>query len=307
MKKYLLPEKGNFYKANLHSHSTVSDGEKTPEEAKAEYLEKGYSVYAYTDHNTLVTHNELTDENFLALNGVEIDINDPLKPPMKYCHIGFIALNPEITDYSFDLDRTYSGENISRMMKEGRDSGFFVIYNHPSWNEEDKDEFLHYHGMHAMEIINGNGIFGGYPEFDDKEYDQILRNGERIFCVACDDNHGVFDRFKGFTMIKAEKLDYESIAKALLEGNFYASMGPEIKALWIEDGKLHVECSDAICIRASTGTHRRYFKWNDVEGADVLNEAEFEIRPEDKYVRVYVTDKQGKYAFSNAYFLDELL
>ena len=32
MKKYLLPENGQFYKANLHCHSTVSDGHLTPEE-----------------------------------------------------------------------------------------------------------------------------------------------------------------------------------------------------------------------------------------------------------------------------------
>ena len=32
MKKYLLPENGNFYKANLHCHSTFSDGKWTPEE-----------------------------------------------------------------------------------------------------------------------------------------------------------------------------------------------------------------------------------------------------------------------------------
>ena len=34
MKKYLLPEKGNYYKAELHIHTTVSDGTNTPEELK---------------------------------------------------------------------------------------------------------------------------------------------------------------------------------------------------------------------------------------------------------------------------------
>ena len=34
MRKYLLPENGNFYKANLHCHTDVSDGAKTPEEVK---------------------------------------------------------------------------------------------------------------------------------------------------------------------------------------------------------------------------------------------------------------------------------
>lgn len=34
MKHFLLPETGHFYKANLHCHSTVSDGSRTPEEIK---------------------------------------------------------------------------------------------------------------------------------------------------------------------------------------------------------------------------------------------------------------------------------
>ena len=34
---YLLPEKGNFYKANLHCHTVVSDGALTPEQVKEAY------------------------------------------------------------------------------------------------------------------------------------------------------------------------------------------------------------------------------------------------------------------------------
>ena len=34
MKKYLLPREGQFYKANRHCHSTVSDGRWSPERLK---------------------------------------------------------------------------------------------------------------------------------------------------------------------------------------------------------------------------------------------------------------------------------
>ena len=37
MRKYLLPENKKCYKANLHSHSTISDGKFTPEELKDLY------------------------------------------------------------------------------------------------------------------------------------------------------------------------------------------------------------------------------------------------------------------------------
>ena len=70
MKKYLLPESGNFYKANLHCHTVLSDGCLTPEEVKKIYKNEGYSVVAYTDHDILIPHHaELSDDEFLALNG----------------------------------------------------------------------------------------------------------------------------------------------------------------------------------------------------------------------------------------------
>ena len=51
MKHYLIPDSGRFYKANLHCHTTVSDGMKTPAEIKALYQANGYSIVAFTDHD----------------------------------------------------------------------------------------------------------------------------------------------------------------------------------------------------------------------------------------------------------------
>jgi hypothetical protein len=79
MKKYLLPPNGNFYKANLHCHSTYSDGELTPKQIKEIYLQQGYSIVAFTDHDILLSHQHLTDDKFLALNGLELEINESYK------------------------------------------------------------------------------------------------------------------------------------------------------------------------------------------------------------------------------------
>lgn len=69
MKKYLLPKGMNAYKANLHCHTTISDGDYTPEEIKKHYMDNGYSIVAYTDHEILLPHQDLADANFLPLNG----------------------------------------------------------------------------------------------------------------------------------------------------------------------------------------------------------------------------------------------
>ena len=78
-KKFLLPEQGQFYKANLHCHSTLSDGRLTLEQLKQAYRGQGYAIVAYTDHNRYAWHPELCDEGFLALAAYEIDINAPME------------------------------------------------------------------------------------------------------------------------------------------------------------------------------------------------------------------------------------
>jgi hypothetical protein len=105
-------------------------------------------------------------------------------------------------------------------------------------------------------------------------------------------------------MIKAEKLEYETITDALKNYNFYATYGPEIKELWFEDGVIHIECSPAMRIEFVTG--RRRAKAVVAENEDGICTAEFEVNPKDKYVRVTVTDFNDKNANTNAYFTDYL-
>lgn len=75
MRHYFLPEAGNFYKANLHCHSNISDGKLSPEELKKAYREHGYSVLAITDHDAIFSHNELNEDDFLTLTSYEMEIN----------------------------------------------------------------------------------------------------------------------------------------------------------------------------------------------------------------------------------------
>ena len=65
-------------------------------------LEKGIQIVAFTDHDVFIRHNDLTDENFLALNGYEVEINKDtgLQRPMHRSvttHICLVALSPDIT------------------------------------------------------------------------------------------------------------------------------------------------------------------------------------------------------------------
>lgn len=338
MKKYLLQENGNFYKANLHCHTTLSDGRKTPEEVKEIYKNLGYSIVAYTDHDILIPHDELNDEDFLALHGFEIEINEPNwtdKLTVKCCHICFIGIDPEnITQplwnpkylfgnaknnvylVKFDENepeyiREYTGEAISEMMNICRDKGFFVTYNHPTWSLESYPEYMSYNGMHAFEMYNGSCNATGYGDYNPRVYDDMLHGGKRLFCVGGDDNHNVrpltsrrSDSGWGWTVIKADSLAYSDITKSLVVGQFYASEGPEIYELTFEDGNVHIECSPADRIVCNYGV-RLASTILDEDGGTVTS-ADFHMEENYKYFRITVIGKDGKTACTNAYFADDL-
>ena len=76
MKKYILPSDVNWYRANMHCHTNISDGSFTPEEIKREYKKMGYSIVAYTDHEILLDHSYLNDDEFLTLTSSEYSITE---------------------------------------------------------------------------------------------------------------------------------------------------------------------------------------------------------------------------------------
>ncbi|MBR6533094.1 MAG: hypothetical protein IKT44_01530 [Clostridia bacterium] len=341
MKTYLLPQKGDFYKANLHSHTTFSDAAKTPQEVKEIYKNMGYSVLAITDHEILFPHDELNDKDFLCLHGFEMDVSQKDNPEnlpfrfIKSCHIGFIALEPDnliqpcynrekyvygdalkhrdkikFDDSLPDYIRDVTPESITDIMTTAREKGFFVTYNHPTWNGQSYDEYMGFHGMHAVEIFNGGCIVGGYGDNDIKAYDDFLRSNRPLYCIGADDNHNIFapdsrkyDSGIAFTMIKAEKLEYRAITKALEEGNFYASCGPLIEELYFEDGKIHIKCSEADSIICNYGVRRTETAYSEGEP---LKEAVFSVETADKFFRITVTDKNGTKACTNGYFTKDL-
>ena len=76
MKKYIISPELNWYRANFHCHTVCSDGALTPEQVKEAYKAKGYSIVAYTDHDILLDHSDLNDDEFIALTRAEYAINE---------------------------------------------------------------------------------------------------------------------------------------------------------------------------------------------------------------------------------------
>ena len=338
MRKYLLDPTKKFYKGNMHCHSNLSDGHYTPEELKKLYKEQGYSFLAITDHEFVVAHPELNDENFVAITATEYAIKQfpeqsTLKNfNMKVCHLNFYAKeqsNDYCVDYNSvydhysgksgvtglnkpeggDVPRVYGAEGINNLIKNAKEHGYFVCYNHPRWSLENYGDYKDYEGLWGVEVYNHSCGVGGLYDYDINVVDDMLRDGKRVFVSCGDDNHNarvderMLDSFGAFVMVNIDELSYSSIIDGLLSGKFYASMGPVIDELYVEDGKVYIKCSDAKRISYST-RGRRTKAVNAMDG--YVNEAVFEIKDTDEYFRIDVMDEQGRRANTQAYYLNEI-
>ena len=338
MRKYLLDPSKKFFKGNMHCHSNLSDGRFTPEELKERYKAMGYSFLAITDHEFFVAHPELDDEEFITITSAEYAIKQFPKQStlknfnMKVCHLNFYAMrqdndfcvryNSVYDHYSSpelratlklpetEEDRVYGAEGINKLIADAKASGCFVCYNHPRWSLENYGDYCGYEGLWGVEVYNHSCGVGGLYDYDINVVDDMLRDGKRVFVSCGDDNHNskaegaMLDSFGAFVMVNTDTLSYSSIIDGLLSGNFYASMGPTIDELYVEDGKVYVKCSSAARISYST-MGRRTKAVNAAEGESVC-EAVFEIKDTDEFFRIDVVDAKGRHANTQAYYLNEI-
>ena len=314
----LLPQGGQFYKANLHCHTVLSDGHWTKEQVKAEYQKRGYSIVAFTDHRHYGWHPELMDEHFIPLAAYEADLNEPFPASGSFQRVrtyhlnfydtapqarsGFAALQPP--QVYGDLDA------LNAFIARQNADGFLCCYNHPYWSLQCYDDYKDLKGVFAMEIYNHGCELDGLYGYAPQSYDEMLRaSGKALFCVATDDNHDAYepgdprcDSFGGWTMLKLPELCYDAVISALKKGDFYASTGPELRELYIQNGLLYVKCSPVEKIYMVTQGRGCKMALAPA-GENRLTEAVFPLTGHEGYIRVDCRDASGHHAYSNAYLL----
>lgn len=337
MKKVLFGKIGNFYKANLHAHTNISDGEMSPAEAKEEYKKRGYSILAYTDHEVLVPHNDLTDEGFLAITSYEVVVNEQVAgapfPFVYTCHLNFLSkdkdqtVSPCFNEKNIFLEKSkayiskeakevaypieYTKACINDMIRLGRENGFLVTLNHPAWSMQTYADYIDLEGLWGVEVYNGVCDYTGFSETETPFVD-LLNAGKAVVPIAADDTHWKHAAYFGWTVVEAEELSYDKVFEALEKGDVYSSTGPSIYEISIDGAKLFVRCSKAKEVRLNTE-----LRWTQVIHGEEMTEAEIDltayfnlkkqyparVKP---YIRITVEDEKGNRAWSRAYFEEDL-
>lgn len=331
----LLPVVNRYFKGNLHTHTNISDGEMTPQEAVDLYRQKGYQFLCLSDHNVIVNHSEKNTEDFLMITGVEINVNDDQYTPTKgytgqTYHMLMIAKEadnlwqpiaptrrptsePHLPFIHNDtMRREYDLAAINDMIARANEKGFLVAYCHPEWSGQSYPDYSGMKGLWAVEVRNNVCTKNGLDLNSSWVYQDFLELGNRMCPLGSDDAHHNYETGGAWIMVGAEKLEYASVISALEKGDFYASCGPEIHSLTLEEGKLTVTCSDAarICLHSQC----RFGKSVSAQPGQALNRGEFDVTKwlelsaddPNAFLRVAVYAPNGTFAATRAYWMNEL-
>lgn len=289
---------GQFYRGNLHTHSSLSDGKLDPEEVCKRYRERGYDFICLSDHFMPHYNYPIADtrafrtNSFTTILGAEC--HAMATEHGEKWHILAVGL-------PLDFEPNGEGETGPEIAKRCLDAGAFVAIPHPEWYALTMADAASIPGAHAVEVYNHtsqvlNARGGGSYYLDD-----LLNSGRRINALACDDAHFVAgedqnrDAFGGWVMVKSSANEPEALVEALKQGHYYSTQGPRIEDIRIEDGQISIETSPVFQISVVGRASR-----NEKQSGTDMTSARFSL---DKFkggwCRVVAIDGMGKIAWSN--------
>lgn len=254
---------GPWYRGNLHTHTTESDGKLSPEDVVAMYAEHGYDFLCLSDHDKLTT--PLEHEQVVGIPGVEVSAAGP--------HLLAVGV-----DRVFDPKRPRGGIVAEIMANDG-----LCVLCHPNWTET----FAHWPQIalesvgpyHGIEIFNSVIDFLAGESLAVDRWDQLLSKGHKCWGYADDDMHDRPHAARGWNMVCASARTPEAIVEALKAGRCYASTGVTIERITLEDETLTIVAPNASELRFCG-------RWGQVKQFSEGPEASYQIKGQEGYVRV---------------------
>jgi len=288
---------GNWYRGALHVHSTLSDGERSPDEVLDWYRARGYHFVALTDHDVLSRSRRLADD-FVTLSGIEVEGIDP--DAGLYHLLGFGGQRAPEMEHLQLLPRQEAVDRLASVAP-------VVAVAHPYWSGQRSADLMGLERCSLLEVYNGGCEVDDAKGYSAVHWDDLLAAGHRWRALATDDAHwrsGTKDAGLGWTWVRAPRLEPGALLEALARGHFYASTGPRIDDLAVEGRRVRVRCSPATAIDfVGNGPFSRRVS---APPGEVLTEAAHTVHGSQTYLRVAVRDEGGNWAWANPiYFQGE--
>ncbi len=301
----------SWLKGNLHTHTTNSDGDESPEHVAEWYHDHGYDWLCLSDHNhltilegsdaekarwpLLVRGEEVTSRNAVHVNGYGVT------------ELVEASDSPDVIDAM--------RENVDRIIA----AGGMASINHPNFRWAfDDGAMMQVEGYKFMEIFNGHpdthNSGGGGKASSIGIWDRLLSRGRQVWGLAVDDSHNYTGEFhvdrsnpgRGWVQVKSASLTQQDILEALSVGEFYASTGVTIGDMVSNTREIKI---DIDVETHANGTKAKYTTVFSGSNGTTLYESTSNspgYKPSrlDRYIRATVYSSRGGRAWTQPVFID---
>jgi predicted metal-dependent phosphoesterase TrpH len=289
---------GRWYKGNLHTHTTVSDGVLEPAEVVRRYRQAGYHFLALSDHGAVTQVEGMDDPRFLLLLATEMDGDrSDLGEPVHVLGFGLERAGPV-------PPRPGVEEAIAWVKDHGGES----LIAHPAWSGLVISDLLRWDGHLGLEVFNSACDVSIGKGYSAAHWDDALTRNRRMWGFAVDDahhrpsDHHPVDTARAWVMVKAPALTREALLHSLREGLFYSSWGPAIRDIGVRDGVVTVRTSPVKVINFISQLWLGS-TFLPMDGRTITT-AGYRLQGHERYLRIECRDSKGRWAWSNPIFLN---
>ena len=314
---------GRFYRGNLHTHSSRSDGGMPVDAVCRAYQQQGYDFLAVTDHFRpqygfpVVDTTPYRTESFTTLIGAEL--HAPALENGQIWHMVGVGL-------PFDFAPPTENETGPELAQRAVDAGAFVVLAHPEWYGASLADLRSIPCAHAIETYNE--ACGRLNDRADSwgMVDRLLTEGWKVLTTGADDAHfrhvmtvkdaepvdvvasGIGEDapagFGCWVWVRSPALDPDALLTALKAGDFYTSQGPVIHDLRLNDDRSEIHVVNSPVVSAyvtSAASNPVAFSRHAVQ---ITNWSASIEQFRSSFIRVTIVDAFGKRAWSNPIWLD---
>lgn len=279
---------GKWFKGCIHVHTTISDGNLTPDQVTAFYAQAGYDFISITDHNVPFVGDDLNDKwPILVLDGIELDGFDGQG---SFYHILCLG----------GLNNIKKDMKLVEAFETARSQGSLIIWAHPYKCGNSAEDGIR-HVFDGIEIYNSSADMGYRRGNSVYHWDATLPRQPGMLGFATDDAHfikGVPAEKRGWIMVNAPEFSRKAVMNSIRMGNFYSSNGPVFKSIAIEKG-------DRIVAHMSPVVHVRFVgpwgkqKYEGATNGESITETHFKLPSDWIFARIEIEDEVGQRAWSN--------
>ena len=289
---YIDKQRNRWYKGNLHTHTTRSDGVLSPEDTKNKYREMGYDFVALTDHWVYGESDDADSSGLVILSGVEYNFNgqDVVRGVYHVVAIG--------TEQEPSITRSDDAKTAVATINQ---CGGVAILAHPAWSLNTCDMIMDFEGLFATEIYNS---ISGYPcncrPYSGIVVDQMAARDYVLKLIADDDTHfHIGEEGMSYILVNLgqKELTSANLMQAIKAGDFIATQGPVFTS-FREGNEIVVKCdTPAKHVTFFTNLPFEYGRTVIAEG-EPLYEARFKLHEGVTFVRAEITDAEGRVGFA---------